>query len=137
MKAKYRNFALEDNGDLFSPIASGSCAVDAVVIIPCSMSTLAEIACGTGKSLLCRAADVALKEGRRLLIVPRETPLNAIHLENMLKLARLGAGMLPAMPGFYSRPGSVDDLVGFVAGKALDWLGVENDLYQRWEGLNP
>ena len=124
---------LEDNGNLFSSIASGSNPVDAVVIIPCSMSTLGEIVCGTGKTLLCRVADVALKEGRRLLIVPRETPLNAIHLENMLKLARMGAGILPAMPGFYNKPQTLDDAVAVVAGKALDWLGMPHNLTKRWE----
>ncbi len=124
---------LEDNGNLFSSIASGSNPADAVVIVPCSMSTLGEIACGTGKTLLCRAADVALKEGRKLLIVPRETPLSAIHLENMLKLARMGAGILPAMPGFYNKPQTLDDAVAFVAGRALDWLGVPHNLTTRWE----
>lgn len=132
LRSEYGGVALEDAGDLLSPVASGSFRVDAVVVIPCSMATLGEIAGGAGKGLLCRAADVALKEGRKLLLVPRETPLNAIHLENMLKLCRLGAGMLPAMPGFYHRPGSVDGLVDFVVGKALDWLGIDNDLFARW-----
>jgi flavin prenyltransferase len=133
LKDKYRTLELESIDDLFAPIASGSCKMDAVIVVPCSMATLGEIACGTGKNLLCRAADVALKEGRKLLLVPRETPLNAIHLENMLKLSRLGAGILPAMPGFYNRPETVTDIVNFVVGKSLDWLGVENDLYERWE----
>jgi 4-hydroxy-3-polyprenylbenzoate decarboxylase len=134
LKDEHGAVALEDNNNLFSPIASGSFSVNAVVIVPCSMSTLGEIAGGTGKSLLCRAVDVALKESRRLLLIPRETPLNAVHLENMLKLVRLGVGILPAMPGFYNRPETVEDMVSFVAGKALDWLGVENGLYGRWEG---
>lgn len=133
LKDKYRTLSLEAIDDLFSPIASGSCRVDAVIVLPCSMATLGEIACGTGKNLLCRAADVAMKEGRKLLLVPRETPLSAIHLDNMLKLARLGVGILPAMPGFYHRPETVSDIVNFIVGKSLDWLGVENDLYERWE----
>lgn len=133
LKAKYHALALENNGNLFSPIASGSAPVDAVVVVPCSMSTLGEIAAGTGKTLLCRAADVAMKENRKLLLIPRETPLSAVHLENMLKLTRLGVGILPAMPGFYGKPESVTELVNFVVGKALDWLGIENDLYDRWE----
>lgn len=133
LKAKYQTIAVEDNDNLFASVASGSYKVDAVIIIPCSMSTLGEIACGTGKNLLCRTADVAIKEGRKLLLVPRETPLSAIHLENMLKLSRLGVGMLPAMPGFYHRPETVLEVVNFVVGKALDYLGIENDLYDKWE----
>lgn len=133
LKAKYKTIVLEDVNDLFASVASGSYQVDAVVIMPCTMSTLAEIASGTGKNLLCRVADVAMKEGRKLLIVPRETPLNAVHLENMLKLARMGVGILPAMPGFYHKPETVTEVVNFVVGKALDWLGIENDLYEKWE----
>lgn len=123
---------LDDDANLLSPAASGSHRTDAAIIIPCSMATLGQIASGTGKNLVCRAADVALKEGRRLLLVPRETPLNAVHLENMLRLARLGAGILPAMPAFYGKPRAVEDMVNFIAGRALDWLGVEHELYARW-----
>jgi flavin prenyltransferase len=133
LKAKYETISLEDVNDLFSPVAAEPCRFDAVVIMPCTMSTLAEIACGTGKNLLCRAADMALKEGRKLLLVPRETPLSAVHLENMLKLARLGVGILPAMPGFGHKPETVMEVVNFVVGKALDWLGIDNDLYDKWE----
>lgn len=120
----------DDN--LFAPVASGSAAPDAMIIAPCSMGTLARIACGNSGTLLERCADVMLKERRPLVLVPRETPLSEIHLENMLKLSRMGVRMLPAMPAFYHRPESVDDLVDFVVGKALDALGVANNLFSRW-----
>lgn len=123
-------FYAED--DFFAPIASGSAAADAMLVAPCSMGTLARIACGNSGNLLERTADVMLKEGRPLVLVPRETPLNAIHLENMLKLARLGVKLVPAMPAFYQRPETLDDLVNFVVGKALDSVGVEHGLFRRW-----
>lgn len=113
--------------------ASGSAGIRAVVLCPCSMGTLARVAHGFSSNLLERAADVALKEGRSLIVVPRETPLSVLHLENMLALARLGAVVLPAMPGFYHRPASVDDLVDFVVGKILDRLGLEHPLVRRWQ----
>ena len=103
-----------------------------MVVCPCSMGTLARIASGISGNLIERSADVMLKEHRPLLLVPRETPLSDIHLENMLKLSRSGARIIPAMPAFYSRPETVLDLVDFVVGKVLDQLGVENDLYKRW-----
>ncbi|MSN25976.1 MAG: UbiX family flavin prenyltransferase [Geobacter sp.] len=118
--------------DLFCSAASGSSAPDAMIICPCSMGTLARIACGISGNLIERSADVMLKERRPLLLVPRETPLSDIHLENMLKLSRSGAQIIPAMPGFYTRPDSVLDMVDFVVGKLLDQLGVANDLYKRW-----
>jgi flavin prenyltransferase len=118
--------------DLLAPIASGSSAPDAMIVVPCSMGSLSRISCGNSGNLLERAADVMLKEGRPLVLVPRETPLNAIHLENMLKLARLGVRMVPAMPAFYQRPESLDDLVDFVVGKVLDSVGVEHKLFRRW-----
>ncbi len=118
--------------DLFCGAASGSSAPDGMVICPCSMGTLARVACGVSGNLIERSADVMLKERRPLLLVPRETPLSDIHLENMLKLSRAGARIIPAMPAFYGRPESVLDLVDFVVGKVLDQLGVENDLYKRW-----
>jgi len=125
---------VEDNSNLFSAVASGSYRCDAMVIIPCSMSTAAEIACGVTKTLLTRAADVMIKEQRKLVLVPRETPLSTIHLKNMYELSKLGVTILPAMPGFYGHPATMDDMVDFVVGKTLDCLGNENDSYERWEG---
>ncbi len=118
--------------DLFCPVASGSSAPDGMVVVPCSMGTLARIAVGVSGNLIERCADVMLKERRPLLLVPRETPLSDIHLENMLKLSRSGARIVPAMPAFYSHPDSILDLVDFVVGKILDQLGIDNDLYTRW-----
>jgi 4-hydroxy-3-polyprenylbenzoate decarboxylase len=118
--------------DFFAPIASGSAAADAMIVAPCSMGTLARIACGNSGNLLERCADVMLKEGRPLVLLPRETPLNAIHLENMLKLSRLGVKLVAAMPGFYHGPKTMDDLVDFVVGKVLDSIGVEHALFKRW-----
>ncbi len=118
--------------NLFVSSASGSAAPAAMVVAPCSMGSLARIACGVSANLIERSADVMLKEHRPLLLVPRETPLSEIHLENMLKLARMGARIIPAMPGFYHKPESIDDLVNFVVGKVLDQLGVPNDLFTRW-----
>jgi 4-hydroxy-3-polyprenylbenzoate decarboxylase len=131
--SKYPHIKLEDINNLFSGVASGSIKFDSMIILSCSMGTLAEISSGLAKNLLCRAADVALKENRRLIIVPRETPLNAIHLENMLKLSRLGVTILPAMPGFYHKPQSMEDLVNFIVGKILDSLSIENTLFKKWE----
>ncbi|SHJ27397.1 4-hydroxy-3-polyprenylbenzoate decarboxylase [Geosporobacter subterraneus DSM 17957] len=133
LKEKYSHVKPEDINNLFSGVASGSFKFDAVVILPCSMGTLAEISNGLAKNLLCRVADVALKENRKLVIVPRETPLNAIHLENMLKLSRLGVTILPAIPGFYHKPETLEDLVNFVVGKILDNLSIENTLFKKWE----
>ena len=105
-----------------------------MVIIPCSMGTLGAIASGRSDNLIERAADVALKEGRRLILVPRESPLNAIHLENMLRLARLGARIVPAMPGFYHRPRTVEAVVDHIIGKVVSSLGLSQDCYPVWEG---
>ncbi len=118
--------------DFFAPIASGSSAPDAVVICPCSMGTAGRIAAGLSDNLLERVADVALKERRQLVLVPRETPFNQIHLENLLRLAQAGALILPAMPGFYHQPQTLEDLVTFVAGKILDTLGVPHQLFNPW-----
>lgn len=118
--------------DWNAPIASGSGAADAMVVCPCTMGCLAAIANGLSDNLIERAADVMLKEGRKLILVPRETPYSAIHLENMLKLARLGAVMLAPNPGFYHQPRRVEDLVDFVVAKILDQLGIAHTLVERW-----
>ncbi len=119
-------------GDITAKISSGSYPVDAMVVIPCSMGTLGSIRAGISKNILERAADVSLKEGRPLILVPRETPLNDIHLENMLALRRSGATILPAMPAFYNEPKSMDDLISFVVGRVLDALNIEHHLYKGW-----
>lgn len=129
------NVLLEDPENLFSKVASGSYRPDAMVVVPCSMSTMAQIAQGISSTLLTRAADVIIKEKKPLIIVPRETPLSGIHLRNMLQLSDVGATILPAMPGFYGHPKTVQDMVHFMTGKILDTLSIDNDLYQRWEGF--
>ena len=121
----------------FAPIASGSNPPDAMVVCPCTMSTLAAIAAGLADNLIGRAADVVIKEGRKLILVPRETPFSAIHLENMLKLARLGVVILPANPGFYHHPQSVQDIVDFVVARILDQLSVAHQLLARWGESEP
>src|ERR671915_286416 len=118
--------------DYKAPYASGSAKVDAYVVCPCSMSTVGTLAAGAMANLVHRAASVALKEGRRLVLVPRETPLSTIHLENMLRLRQAGATILFAAPGFYHRPAGIDDLVDFVVARCLDHLGVEHQLVARW-----
>lgn len=115
-----------------SPIASGSARVDAMVVCPCSMGSLSSIAVGASANLMERAADVMLKERRKLIIVPRETPFSEIHLENMLKLSRMGAVIIPASPGFYHRPQSLEDLVDFMAARILDQLDLPQDLIPAW-----
>lgn len=115
-------------------IASGSFLTEGMAIVPCSMSTLAGIAHGRSMNLLERAADVMIKEGRPLLVAPREMPLSSIHLENMLSLSKLGVMVVPPMPGFYHQPQSIDDLIDFVIGKILDRLGISHQLYARWQG---
>lgn len=118
--------------DFWAGSASGSAAADAMIVVPCSMGTIGRVAAGLSGNLLERAADVMLKERRPLILVPRETPFNTIHLENLLRLSQSGAVILPAMPGFYHGPESIDDLVAFVAGKILDQLDVQHTLFTRW-----
>ncbi|HEX5363033.1 MAG TPA: flavin prenyltransferase UbiX [Gallionella sp.] len=120
--------------DWYAPMASGSNPGDAMVVCPCTMATLGKIACGIGDDLIARAADVMLKERRPLVLVPRETPFSAIHLENMLRLSHAGAVILPPSPGFYHHPQSVQDMVDFVVARILDHLGVAHSLQQRWGG---
>jgi len=132
--ASVRIFGSKEVG---APPASGTARTGGTIIAPCSMGTLARIAAGFSSNLVERVADVALKERRRLVLLPRETPLSEIHLENMLKLVRMGAVVLPAMPGFYHRPQSIEDLVDHVVGKLLDILGLEHGVGARWTGLEP
>ena len=120
--------------DFSAPVASGSHLFDALVVIPCSMGTLSGIACGSSDTLITRCADVCLKEKRRLILVPRETPLSLIQLRNMVAASEAGAVILPACPAFYSQPKSLAELVDVLVGRVLDLLGLENDLYKRWEG---
>jgi 4-hydroxy-3-polyprenylbenzoate decarboxylase len=126
-----------EDGDRGAAPASGSALSTGMVICPCSMGTISAIAAGSSRSLVERAADVALKERRTLIVVPRETPLSAIHLENMLRLTRAGAIVMPAAPGFYHRPRSIDDLVDFIVARVLDHLGVPQQLVPRWGGEAP
>jgi flavin prenyltransferase len=122
------------NDDRGAAPASGSSLTSGMIVCPCSMGTLSAIAAGASRSLIERAADVTLKERRKLVLVPRETPLSAIHLGNMLRLTRAGAVIMPAAPGFYHRPKQISDLVDFVVARVLDQLGVEQNLVKRWDG---
>lgn len=115
-----------------SPLASGSHRVPTMIVCPCTMGTLSAIACGSSDNLINRAADVMLKEQRKLILVPREAPFSAIHLENMLKLARLGVCIMPPNPGFYFRPQTLDDVIDFVVARILDQAGIEHTLQARW-----
>lgn len=122
------------DGRLGATIASGSFRTEGMAVVPCSMKTLASIATGVTDTLVARAADVTLKEGRKLVLAPRETPLNAIHLENMLKLARLGVAIMPPVPAFYGRPQSLDDIVDHFVGRVLDRFDIEHYLYRPYSG---
>ncbi len=123
-----------DNKNLAAPISSGSFKVDKTIIVPCSMKTLASVANGFSDNLLTRACDVTLKEQRKLILVPRETPLSQIHLENMLKLSRMGVTIFPPAPGFYNHPETLEDVVLNITGRLLDMLDIENNLINRWKG---
>tara|TARA_X000001036_G_C20545400_1_gene752096 strand:- start:653 stop:1102 length:450 start_codon:yes stop_codon:yes gene_type:complete len=125
---------LEKNSDIGAKSASGSASIDAVVICPCSGSTLGKLAAGIGDNLATRSAIVAMKERRKLIIVPREAPYATVHLENMAKLSAWGVIVMPASPGFYNLPKTMDDLIDFVVARILDHLGRDNDLTKRWTG---
>lgn len=126
------NLYLYDNSNIAAPIASGSFLIDSMIVIPCTMSTISNIANGNSKNLIDRAADVILKEKRPLLLVPRETPLSSIHLRNMLTLSDMGVHIIPAMPAFYNHPQNIEDMIDFVVGKVLDSLRIEHNLYNRY-----
>ena len=121
-----------NNNDFFAPVASGSTIFEAMAVIPCSMKTLSAIVHGYANSLITRTCDVALKEKRRCILVPRETPLSVVHTENIHKAAMAGIDIVPPVPGFYTRPESVADVVNFVVGKVLNLLGREHDLFESW-----
>jgi flavin prenyltransferase len=130
MKEGQLNYFDEDN--MYATIASGSVKIEAMIVIPCSMKTLASIAHGFASNLIERAADVTLKEKRKLILVPRETPLSSIHLRNMLTLSEMGCHIIPAMPAFYQHPKRISEMVDFIVGRVLDSMGIENDLSPRW-----
>ena len=121
-----------DEANMASSISSGTHKTDGMIVIPCTMKTLSSIANGYDETLIARAAGVTLKESRKLVLVTRETPLTAINLENMLKLARLGVVILPPVPGFYTKPKTIDEIVNHTVGKCLDQFDIEHDLYKRW-----
>ena len=130
-----RATVVHGSGNMAATISSGSFPTDGMVICPCTMRTVATIAQGNGENLVHRAADVVLKERRRLVIVPRETPLSEIHLENLLKLARMGVSIVPPMPAFYNRPATLDDMVDHVVARVLDQFGIDAAFAKRWDGV--
>lgn len=123
-----------DNSNMAAPISSGSFQIDGMAIVPCSMKTVSSIANGYDDNLISRAAGVCIKESRKLVLVPRETPISAIHLQNMLRLCKIGVVILPAMPGFYHKPRTIEDLVDHLVGKILDQFGIEHNVFRRWGG---
>ncbi|NPE28164.1 UbiX family flavin prenyltransferase [Methanococcoides sp. SA1] len=125
--------AVYDEKDFTAPIASGSHPFEGMIIAPCSMKTLASVANGTSDNLIARTADVCLKERRKLILMTRETPLSGIHIENMLRAHNAGAILLPACPGFYNKPTTMEELIDFMAGRALDLMKIENSIYRRWK----
>jgi 4-hydroxy-3-polyprenylbenzoate decarboxylase len=125
---------LYSDDDFTAPVASGSHRSRGMIVAPCSMKTLASVAVGMSDTLISRAADVCLKEKRPLVLMVRETPLNLIHIENMARAAKAGASILPACPAFYPRPDTIDEIIDFMAGRALDLLSIEHQLYKRWQG---
>lgn len=129
LRTKLRRF---EEKDLFAPIASGTSVPDAMIVVPCSMGTLARVRYGLSSNLIERAADVVLKQQKKLVIVPRETPLNTIHLENMLGLSQMGVQIVPAMPAFYHHPKTIEDQIDFVVARALEALGLRQDLMKPW-----
>jgi 4-hydroxy-3-polyprenylbenzoate decarboxylase len=131
-----KNVSYYSGDNLSAPFSSGSFITDGMFVVPCTMKTLSGIANGYANNLIERSADVIIKEGRRLIISPREMPFNAIHLENMLKLARLGVTIAPPVPGFYHLPKNLNDIVDFVVGKIIDCAGIENNLFKRWKNCS-
>ncbi|MEX0656470.1 MAG: UbiX family flavin prenyltransferase [Nitrosopumilaceae archaeon] len=131
-KVKSLATSYSDDSNMASSVSSGTHKTDGMIVIPCSMKTLSAIANGYDESLVARAAGVTLKESRKLVLVVRETPFTAIHLENMLKLSRLGVVILPPVPGFYTKPTTIDDIINHTVGKCLDQFDIEHNLYKRW-----
>ncbi|MFA6759840.1 MAG: UbiX family flavin prenyltransferase [Sulfuricurvum sp.] len=131
--SKEQNITLLDNADISAPTASGSFGADAMIVAPCSMNTLAKIACGIADNLVTRSAAVMLKEQKKLILAPREMPFSAISLENMLKLSRLGVIIAPPVVAYYSNQQSLEEMESFLVGKWLDLLGLEHNLYKRWQ----
>ncbi|MDN5343491.1 UbiX family flavin prenyltransferase [Oceanotoga sp. DSM 15011] len=125
-----------NNKNLFAPIASGSFDIDAMIIVPCSMGTLAKVSNGISDNLLCRCADVCLKEKRKITLVPRESPLSSIHIENMLKLSKVGVNIVPPMPSFYDKPQKIEDIINNSIGRIIKSIGIKNDIFKKWNGGN-
>lgn len=130
----YASIISHENNDLFACVASGSFEANAMIIVPCSMSTLGKIATGTGDNLLCRAADVCIKEKTKLVISPREAPLHSIHLRNLLSLSEVGAVILPPVPMFYAKDNNYESMIDGIVGRILKSAGIENNLYVKWDG---